>query len=238
MHVLITICGRGGSKGIPGKNIRPMNGKPLIGYSIECARRYAELQSSEIVISTDSFEILRAAESFGVTSDYLRPPELATDSAGKVDVIRHVLEYSETKNKVRYQHIIDLDITSPLRTIQDIANAMQQLNQNPQALNIFSVSPAHRNPYFNMVEMNNDGFVELVKRNHNYTTRQSAPRVFDLNASFYIYKRDFFETQNCSVINQYSLAYEMKHVCFDIDHPIDFTIMELIISHNLLGFDL
>jgi CMP-N-acetylneuraminic acid synthetase len=221
MKILITICARGGSKGIPGKNIKPINGIPLIIYTINTAKLFSNLYrlESEIAISTDD----------------KRPLNLSTDTSGKNDTIYDLLIFQEKLKGLKYDYILDLDVTSPLRTIDDLSQAFESLQNNENALNIFSVNRASKNPYFNMVEQKEDGYYELSKKGE-FLTRQSAKPVFELNASFYFYKRIFFESESRTVINSYSLIYEMKHICFDLDHPIDFEFMTYLIENNKLDF--
>lgn len=239
MNILITICARGGSKGIPGKNIKPLNGLPLIGYTIKTAKRFAEKFSTVIALSTDSADIQKVAAECGLKTDYLRPDNLATDTAGKIAVIEDLKKYEEEKNNLEFDFVIDLDITSPLRTVEDLENALDMLLHNEQAYNVFSVSPANRNPYFNMVESRNDGYIQLVKSGtKNILSRQAAPDVYDMNASFYIFRKSFFQDGHVSSITNRSLAYVMSHTCFDLDHPMDFTIMELLLKNDKLDFDL
>jgi len=238
MNVLITICARGGSKGIPGKNIRPLNGKPLIAYTIETAKNFAANHKADIALSTDSIEIKNTAAAFGLHTSYKRPGKLATDTAGKIDVITDVMQYMENAFSKMYDFIIDLDITSPLRNTEDLEKAYKQLLQNNDALNIFSVSPAKRNPYFNMVEENADGFFRTIKDGKIFKSRQEAPKVYDMNASFYIFRKKFF-TDNWRVsTTNASLAYVVPHMCFDLDEPEDFLIMETLMKQNLLDFNL
>jgi CMP-N,N'-diacetyllegionaminic acid synthase len=236
MNILITICARGGSKGIPGKNIRLLNGKPLIAYSIETAQAFSKQSNAHIGLSTDSNEIKQTAERQGIKTDYVRPAEMATDTAGKLPVIKDLMLYHEKQNNIRYDYVIDLDVTSPLRTADDLKSALNILSSNNEAVNLFSVSKAHRNPYFNMVEEQGDGFYSLVKKG-NFTTRQSAPKVYDLNASFYIFKRPFFDLYQTPITSK-SLIYEVPHICFDLDHPLDFEIMEFLVSQKKLDFKL
>lgn len=239
-HTLITICARGGSKGIPGKNIRALNGKPLIHYSIETAQRYAVAHpGTDLVLSTDSEAIKGEAAGAGLRTDYLRPDHLATDSAGKIGVIRHVKEWMEQRTGKQYDLVIDLDVTSPLRTVEDLELAGQQLTAHPGALNLFSVSPAGRNPYFNMVEEQPDGTVDLAKRPATpFLTRQAAPPIYDMNASFYLYTAEFFEQGEQSAITKASLGYVVPHLCFDLDEPLDFEIMDYLLREGKLGFSL
>jgi len=237
MKGLITLCARGGSKGIPGKNIKVINGKPLIAYSIEIAIAFAEKMNCDVVLSTDSDDIKDVVQELNTIVDvsYKRPDFLATDSAGKLDVIKDVRIYAEISNGVSYDYVIDLDVTSPLRTVEDLEHSLTKLMNHEQALNLFSVSPANRNPYFNMVEEKENDFVELCKKGE-FLTRQSAPKVYDLNASFYIYKKEFFSLDTKTVITDKTIVYEVPHLCFDLDHAIDFEFMEFLMYNKKLDF--
>lgn len=235
MRILITICARGGSKGLPGKNVKLLNGKHLIGYTIEFANKIFKSFDPKIELSTDDNEIIAVAKKYGLCSNYIRPKNLASDNSGKLETIRHLLDYSEKIEKINYDFIIDLDVTSPLRTIKDIENAFKILNETKRATNIFSVNSANKNPYFNMIEINNEGFAELVKfKSDKYLTRQSSPKVYELNAAFYIYKRIFFDSKKLNLINKNSIAFEMDHISFDIDNLIDFDFMNYLLESNKL----
>lgn len=236
MNLLITICARGGSKGIPGKNIRPINDKPLIAYTIQAAKDFAKKYRADIGLSTDSMAIREVASEYGLHTNYIRPVELATDTAGKVDVIKSLIGYHEKTLNKEYDFILDLDITSPLRTQDDLENALNELIANGDALNIFSVSPAARNPYFNMVEQEVSGFVKLVKESGNIKSRQAAPKVYEMNASFYFFRRSFFSKGYDSSVTDKSLAYVMNHLCFDLDEPHDFVIMDIMMRNKLFDF--
>ena len=240
MNILITICARGGSKGIPAKNIKLISGKPLIEYTISIAKQLAKKFESKITISTDDDAIKLVAENAGVLTSYIRPKYLATDTAGKIDTIKDLLLYEESLVVKKYDYILDLDVTSPLRTLEDLEKAFEILKKNKEALNLFSVNAATRNPYFNMVEENNNGFYSLVKTNSDGSvlSRQSAPKVYDMNASFYWYRRSFFDLNSKSPITNKSLIYQMSHMCFDLDHPVDFLFMEYLLKNDKLDFEL
>jgi CMP-N,N'-diacetyllegionaminic acid synthase len=240
MKILITICGRGGSKGIPGKNIKLLNNKPLLSYTIETAKSFQKkYKDVSIVLSTDATEIVKVAEDCGLKSDYRRPEYLSGDKVGKIDVIRDILIWQEKKDKCRYDYILDLDITSPLRNLDDLSEAFTKIQQNDSAVNLFSVSLANRNPYFNMVEQKANGFFAQVKQPESgILTRQSAPIVYDMNASFYFYKRLFFDKEYKGAITDKSLIYVVPHTCFDLDHPIDFEIISFLLANNKLDFAL
>ena len=237
MNILITICARGGSKGIPGKNIKMLNGKPLIGYTIDIAKRFQEKHGNvEVALSTDSEEINQVAEQCGLHSEYKRPASLGGDTVGKIDAIKDIVLYTENTKGVKYDYILDMDVTSPLRTIQDLEEAFELMEADSNAINLFSVSEAGRSPYFNQVEQKENGYFNKVKDAGTILTRQSAPKVYDLNASFYIYRREFFDLGYKGAITDRSLIYLMKHTCFDLDHPIDFEIISFLLENSKLDF--
>lgn len=240
MKILITICARGGSKGIPGKNIKLLNGKPLIGYSINVAKQFqAKFAQTDIALSTDSDEIIQVAELCGLQSEYRRPENLANDAVGKIDAIKDVVLFSEAKHGSQYDFILDLDVTSPLRNLVDLAAAFEILCSDGNAINLFSVSEAGRSPYFNMVEQKGNGYYAQVKMPQgDVFTRQSAPCVYDLNASFYFYRRSFFDLGYKGAITDKSLIYKVPHTCFDLDHPIDFEFISFLMENNKLDFNL
>jgi len=235
MNLLITICARGGSKGIPGKNIKLLNGKPLIEYTIDSAFKFSKIYNANIALSTDDDYILNICHSLNLNTKYKRPVELSTDHAGKIDTINDILIFEENDKKITYDYILDLDVTSPLRTQLDLIEAFEKLQNDKNALNIFSVNIANKNPYFNMVEERESGYFELSKKGE-FLSRQAANPVFELNASFYFYKRAFFNLENRKVINDKSMIYLMKHICFDLDHPIDFEFMNYLLENNKIDF--
>lgn len=238
MNILITLCGRGGSKGIPGKNIKALNGKPLLAYSIKHAKEFAIAHSNvDILLSTDDKAIKEVASSFGLETEYVRPDYLANDTIGKIDVLKDAIKFQENKNQKIYDILLDLDITSPLRTQKDLNEGLRKLLADDKAINLFSVSKPHKNPYFNVVEASDDGYCKLVCPSDT-KSRQTAPQVFDMNASFYFYRRTFFENGCNSAITERSLYYVMDHICFDLDEPLDFDIMEYLLANDKLGMTL
>lgn len=239
MRGLITICARGGSKGIPGKNTKIINNKPLIWYSLAVAEELSKKYDIDIFLSTESIEIKNIVSSLcfeNVNIEYVRPDFLANDTAGKLDVIVDVYQYAERNKEVKYDFVIDLDVSSPLRTVEDVVSGIELLFKNDQALNLFSVSPANRNPYFNMLEENQNGFYELCKKGQ-FLTRQSSPKVFVINGSFYVFKKEFFLEKHKTVIIDKTLVYEVPHICFDLDHAIDFEFMSFLLENKKLDFD-
>ncbi len=235
-NILITLCARGGSKGIPKKNIKELNNVPLIAYTIKHAQEFSKQFSNvDIELSTDDQEIINIAEKYGLKTLYERPAYLATDTIGKIDVISDLLFYKESITGKKYEFILDLDISSPLRTIEDLEEAYVKILKDKEAYNLFSVSEPYKNPYFNVVEKSENGYYNLVKKSTSLS-RQTAPKVYDMNASFYFYRRSFFEKGLKSAITDQSLIYLMDHICFDLDEPFDFEIMEILLSTNKLDF--
>jgi CMP-N,N'-diacetyllegionaminic acid synthase len=238
MKILITICARGGSKGIPGKNIKLINNKPLIAYSINCAKEFAKQTGANIALSTDDKLIKETAKQYGLDTDYLRGEALSNDTAGKIDVLKDILAYEEQLTGTKYDIILDLDVTSPLRNVSDLQKALEILMADEKCLTLFSVNNANRNPYFNMVELGSNGYIHLSKKLYGaFLTRQSAPKVYDVNASFYFYKRAFFEMGLKSPVTENTKVFVMDHMCFDLDHPVDFDFMEYLILNNKLDFE-
>ena len=236
MNLLITICGRGGSKGVKNKNIRPINNLPLITYSIKSAKEFSIKHNADIALSTDSEVIIKVAAQHGLKTNYVRPADLANDVAGKVDVIRDLVEHEEKLRNKSYDFILDLDITSPLRTQQDLEDAFELLKTNPNSINLFSVSDANRNPYFNMVEATENGLCKLVKDGSVFFSRQTSPKVFDINGSFYFYTKAFFNAGHKTVVTDKTMYFRMNHICFDIDEELDYKFMSYLIENNQLDF--
>ena len=227
MNILCTICMRGGSKGVPNKNLRDLNGKPLMAYTIEQALDSRLFKS--VVVSTDSENIAETAKDFGAATWFLRPPELATDDAPKLPVIRHAHMEAENYFGQIFDVLVDLDATSPLRYVEDILNAYNQfLNENSDV--IVSACPSRKNPYFNMVELIN-GKVRIVKpAKKEITRRQDSPIVFDMNASIYIWKRKALLGYNTLFTNKTSLYVMPEERSVDIDTELDWDFVEFLVK--------
>lgn len=238
--ILVSICARGGSKGLKNKNILNLCGRPLITYTISIAKSVKRIFNSDIGISSDNKDIIDIAKKNGLNTDYIRPNNLATDETGKVETIKHLLQHEEKKRNLKYDYILDLDVSSPMRTLEDIMQSFSILKSNEKAMNIFSVNSCNRNPYFNMVEKNRKtGFYNLVKKPLNVAkSRQKSPKVYDMNASLYWFRRKFFEKNYISQITNHSLIYEMNHICFDIDNKNDFDYMSYIFENKKFKLEL
>ncbi len=157
--VIATICARGGSKGVPGKNAKNLLGKPLIVWAIEQAIRCKSVNAG-VYVSTDDAYLADLAREAGATVPYLRPANLATDEAGKLPVIVHLCEFLREQG-IQYDAVVDIDPTCPLRADSDIDGAVAALSDSADV--VIGVCESRKNPYFNMVEYNDDGFAQLVK---------------------------------------------------------------------------
>lgn len=223
MKVLCTICARAGSKGVANKNLRLINGLPLIAHSL---RQAVESKLfSQIVVSSDSPEIRDTALVHGATFVVDRPAQMASDTAPKLPAIRHCVESAEEQFG-RFEIIIDLDATAPLRIAADIAGALELLKQT-NADNVITGTPAHRSPYFNLVETNENGIVQLSKPLKDAVMRrQDSPKCFDMNASIYVWRRDALLT-NQSLFGPTTRLFEMpRERSIDIDSQADFEMVE------------
>lgn len=232
-NILCTICARGGSKGVKNKNIRPLAGKPLIAYTIERALEWGK--AKHVIVSTDSKDIADVARAYGAEVPFMRPARLATDNAPKVPSIRHALRESEKLFNEKYNIIIDLDASAPLRRVEDIDNCLKMfLAKNPKTL--FSVTLASKNPYFNMVEKTKDGFAELSKKlRRAVVARQKAPEVYSMNGSICIYSRDFLlDPKNILPFSGKAAMYVMNEISArDIDTEIDFRFIEFLMNEGI-----
>jgi CMP-N,N'-diacetyllegionaminic acid synthase len=228
MKRLCTICARGGSKGVKGKNIRPLLGKPLIVYSVEQAHQTGIFDA--IAVSSDSEEILSVAKSAG--ADYLihRPADLAKSISPKLPVIRHCVEEVEQHTNCNYEVIVDLDATSPLRNIEDIIKAVGFLEEM-HVSNVITGTPARRSPYFNLVEVNEKGVPHLSKSLPvAVTRRQDSPKCYDMNASIYVWKREIL-FKSPTLFNDDTLLYVMpEERSIDIDTELDFDFVTYIMA--------
>lgn len=230
MTRLCSICARGGSQGVPGKNVRPLLGKPLIAHSIEQARETGLF--ARIAVSSDSPEILAAAEQAGADILVKRPDDMATAVAAKLPAIQHCLKAAEAESGLTFQTVCDLDATSPLRSLEDIAGAVA-LMEAGGCENVITGAPAHRSPYFNMVEETGDGFVKLVKPlPGGVVRRQDAPACYDCNASIYVWSRDSLLAAREVVTPRTKLFVMPEERSRDIDGPFDFELVEFLMTRR------
>lgn len=230
MNILITICGRKGSKGLKNKNIRQFNGYPLVDYTIAISKKFQEssVNNVHISVNSDSEELLEIASKYDFLTTIVRPMHLGQDDTPKVAVIKQSLDYMENLNKMRYDVVLDLDITSPIRKLEDVENTLQLLTNNPNLDIVFSVVQSRRNPYFNMVEKINNRIIKV--KESEFVARQQAPKVYDMNASIYAYRRtSLIGKVNRSPFDGECGIYEMKDIgILDIDSEEDFILLSII----------
>jgi CMP-N,N'-diacetyllegionaminic acid synthase len=226
MTTMASICARGGSKGVPGKNMRRLLGRPLIAYTIEQALKVPEIDG--VYVSTDSEAIAEIAIAEGATVLGLRPAHLATDSAPKIPVIENLVETVEATGTA-VDRIVDLDPTSPLRAVDDIHNALRLLT--PDVDVVITGYLSDKNPYFNMVEDDGDGWFGLVKPPTTMIAgRQSAPAVYAMNASIYCWHR---ATLSRGLWSGKVRFLEMpRERSIDIDHEMDWLLVEHLLKER------
>ena len=229
MNLLFTLCARAGSKGIKGKNAGDLAGLPLAYYTLAVIDLYKEAHPDDdidVVLSTDSDELMELVEASGI--DHLnvgRPEELAGDKVAKIDAIRYAFQEAESRTGKHYDAVIDLDNTSPLRTLDDLERVIEKRCSSMVPV-IFTVVPARRNPWFNMV-IEQDGVCKKVLES-DFIARQQAPEVFDMNASIYAYSREFMQSDTPLSIEGCEYVIMTDTGVLDLDRPDDLKLMEVI----------
>ena len=230
MNIVCVIGARGGSKGLPGKNVRPLLGKPLIAWTIEQARLCPEID--RVVVSTDSDAIAAIAREYGAEVPFMRPPDLATDTAGKWAVWQHALEACERHYGTPVDVYVDLDCTSPLREVNDISRAIAQfLRADVDA--VFSVCEARKNPYFNMLEVE-AGCQRICKPlPHAIVRRQDAPRVLEHVASIYVLSPEYLR-RGTGLLSGCTQGYDIgQDKSLDIDSDFDFELVTYLLRRRM-----
>ena len=228
-QILCTICARGGSKGLPNKNLLKIDDKSLIGHTLTQAKSVEDIDC--IIISSDSDDILEEGKMYGADILLRRSAKLASDDAGKIDAIIDCLSHAESKLNIDFDYVIDLDVTSPLRNTSDIKNCLEFV-KNHGFKNLITVTNSRKNPYFNQIEITNEG-PKLVKTGHNITGRQSAPRVYDMNASIYVWSKDFLINEK-SLFSKDTIVYDMpEERSLDIDNELDFKFVKYLMENEL-----
>lgn len=230
MNVTCVIGARGGSKGLAGKNIRPLLGKPLIAWSIEQAKACPEI--NRVIVSTDSEAIADVARSYGAEVPFMRPTELANDTAGKWGVWQHALEASDRHYADPIDLFVDLDCTSPLRDVEDISKAIAQFRASSVDA-VFSVCEARKNPYFNMLEVL-DGCQRMCKTLPNpVIRRQDAPKVYEHVASIYVLSPEYLR-RGTGLLFGCTQGYDIgASKSLDVDSQFDFELIEFLMRKRL-----
>ncbi|MDP7445154.1 MAG: acylneuraminate cytidylyltransferase family protein [Candidatus Poseidoniia archaeon] len=235
-RLLAVIPARGGSKGLPDKNIRPFAGLPLIAYTIRFAKLCPEIE--RCIVSTDSPNIADIARKYGADVPFMRPAELAQDDTPMEPVLKHALSVMEDLDRVKYDHLLLLEPTSPARLPDDIANAYLRLRDNPQANGIIGVSQPDFNPIWVCVTENEGWMTYLLENGPDYARRQDVPLVYRINGVLYIWQTDFIRRHPDSWQHHgRHLIYEIPETrAISIDTLDEFTRAELLVKGGLVAF--
>jgi CMP-N-acetylneuraminic acid synthetase len=228
MKVVAFIFARGGSKGLPGKNVRPLGGKPLIAWSIKHALAVKRIE--RVIVSTDSEEIAAAALDYGAEVPFIRPVELAKDDSPEWLAWRHALNYLRETTGVLPEVMLSVPATAPLRQSLDIENCLDEYEKGDTDI-VITATDAHRSPYFNMVKTNTDGTVGLVNPPQtSIAHRQEAPTVFDMATVAYVARSQFVMTCNAIFEGRVGMVYVPIERSIDIDTLLDFQIAEFLLN--------
>ncbi len=228
MKAVAFVFARAGSKGLPGKNIRPLNGKPLIAWSIEHA--LAVKRIDRVIVSTDSYGIAEVARRYGAEVPFIRPAELAGDNSPEWLVWRHALNYLKESTGALPEVMVSVPTTAPLRLPMDIENCLDEYEKGNADM-VITVTDAHRSPYFNMVKTNPDGSVELVNPpQSSIARRQDAPVVYDMATVCYVANPEFVMTHNSTFEGRVKAVHVPAERAIDIDTLLDFKIAECFLN--------
>ena len=234
MKSLCVISARGGSLGLPGKNIRRLLDKPLIVWSIEQA--LATPGINRVVVSTDSKEIAAIARGAGAETPFLRPENLSTSEAGKFDVFKHALSSCEKHYDEEYEFYLDLDCTSPMRDVSDILACIARFRDLRQkgVDGVFSICNARKNPYFNLLEADDTGALKISKKvSSTIVCRQDAPAVYEQVASIYVLSPEYIRSASYLLdghMEGYNIGAEKS---LDVDSDFDFLLIEYLMKRKL-----
>lgn len=228
METLYVIPARGGSKGIPHKNIKPLGGRPLIHYAIDTARSLAD--DRHIVVSTDDEEIARVAEATGLAVPYRRPAELATDTAGSREVVLDAMDWAEREG-VRFDNVCLLQPTSPMRTVADVERCLAAYR--PELDMVVSIVEASVNPYYNCFEEDAaSGYLHISKGDGLLTRRQDAPKAWEYSGAVYVINPESIRRQPMGAFER-RVGVEMdRERALDLDTELDWIVAETVMRNE------
>lgn len=229
--ILVTVCMRGGSKGVPNKNSKKLLDKPLMDYTFDCIKEVSSID--DVVVSSDSEEILQMSKKHGIEKLYKRSEELSSDSASKWDVFRDIVLRYEKENNIKVEYLVDLDVTVPRRKSEHIENAINLMLKEKVDVVITGYEP-ERNPYFNMMEIDkSNNLAKIVKKlDRPIVCRQDAPDVYGLSPAVYVverealFKYDHWSNAKCSI------SPIEREYALDIDTQFDFEFMEFLLERE------
>jgi CMP-N,N'-diacetyllegionaminic acid synthase len=232
-NIVGAVCARGGSKGVPRKNLRHLAGKPLIAYAIQCAKASSTLR--RVVVSTDDHAIADIAKEYDAEVPFIRPAHLALDDTSKWLVFQHLVEALERADGRRVDVLVDLDSGVPLRRPSDIDGCVNQLLSGTADV-VSTAYEADRNPYFNMVELDGGGFAKIVKSPEvPIACRQAAPPVYSLSPAVYAIRRDTLWKYNHWSEARLQIYRLPRERAIDIDNELDFRLVEFLMLHQGSG---
>ena len=228
MNATAFIFARGGSKGLPGKNIRSLGGKPLVAWSIEHAHAVKRIE--RVLVSTDSEEIAAVALEYGAEVPFIRPEELARDDSPEWLAWQHALNYLRESNGALPGAMVSVPTTAPLRLPVDIENCLDEFEKGDADI-VITVAEAHRSPYFNMVKFNPDGTVGVVIPAKSLIAhRQDSPMVYDVATVAYVARPEFVIAHNSIFEGRVRATKVPVNRAIDIDTLLDFQIAECLLD--------
>jgi CMP-N-acetylneuraminic acid synthetase len=231
MQTIVFIFARGGSKGLPGKNILPLAGKPMIAWTIDLARSIERID--RVIVSTDSPEIADVARKFGADVPFMRPAELASDTSPEWLSWRHALSYLKENENVQPDIFLSLPATAPLRAAIDVENCLDEFEKNDCDV-VITITEAHRNPYFNMVSLDAAGCAKLViPPETSVYRRQDCPEVFDITTVAYALKPEFVLNNESLFSGKVAAVTVPVGRSIDIDNETDFQVAEFLMNQRL-----
>lgn len=230
MSVVALICARGGSKGVPGKNVRPLAGRPLIAWAIRTALDVHRID--RVIVSTDSESIAAAAREAGAEVPFMRPAELAQDTSPEWLVWRHALAFLRETAGGYPGALMVVPATAPLRAVQDLDRCLDVFEEGGSDM-VITVTDAHRSPYFNMVRALEDGTVGLVVPPEGaIRRRQDAPTVYDMTTVGYVARPEFVMERKGVFDGRVRSVHVPVERALDIDTPLDFSIAEFLMAQR------
>lgn len=235
MKIGFIICARAGSKGFPNKNIAKMNGIPLVNYAIGIIELWGQKnkEKQSVIISTDSSALInQIKQTKSNWSNFFfvdRPDDLSGDEVPKFDVIKHAYLNLKSRGIIHFDYLIDLDITSPIRRLSDLERLLSDQISVKSEIQ-YTVTKSRRSPYFNMVEVNKDGFSSVII-NQDINSRQGSPETYDMTAAIYSYDCSIFSFIGKFSNAKQSVTITIDSFVLDIDHPEDLENLEFLLSY-------
>lgn len=228
MRKLFLIPARGGSKGLPRKNILPLSGRPMIYYTIDAAIG-AMQEGDELCVSTENDEIIQVVENYGINVPFTRPIELAADDSGSEEVIRHAVDWYKCQGQF-FDLIVLLQVTSPLRNAKHVEEALALWNDEIDM--IVSVKETAANPYYVLFEEDKEGFLQKSKKG-NFIRRQDCPKVYEYNGAIYIYNANDIQHTSLSKFTRIKKYVMDTNSSIDVDSEQDFLLAQIVLNDSI-----